>query len=72
MTSTKVLKGDRCQCSACSEYFNSTFAFDKHRRGKHGVSRHCLTPNAMLEAGMAINKAGFWISAPHDRLEKVR
>ena len=61
---TKVLRGDRCQCTACGEFFNSTFAFDKHRRGKHGINRHCMAVNRMYQAGMAINGAGFWISAP--------
>ena len=27
------LTGDRNQCQACKEYFNSTHAFDKHRTG---------------------------------------
>ena len=62
MTTTKVLRGDRCQCTACGEYFNSTYAFDKHRRGRHGINRLCLPPNGMLEAGMSLNEAGFWIS----------
>jgi len=62
MTTTKVLRGDRCQCTVCLEYFNSTYAFDKHRIGKHGVNRQCMSVNRMYEAGMAINGAGFWIS----------
>lgn len=63
---TKVLRGDRCQCTACGEYFNSTYAFDMHRKGKHGVNRHCLTPDAMLDAGMVKNRADFWISRWYD------
>ena len=57
-----ILRGDRCQCAACDEYFNSTAAFDKHRRGEHGVDRYCLTPEMMLEKGMSRNTAGFWIT----------
>ena len=59
---TRKLTGDRCQCTVCLEYFNSTYAFDKHRRGVHGQNRHCLSVNGMYGAGMAINRAGFWIS----------
>lgn len=58
-----ILRGDRCQCAACDEYFNSTFAFDKHRIGKHGESRRCMDVNTMLEKGMSKNKGGFWITA---------
>lgn len=59
----KTLRGDRNQCPSCSLYFNSTFAFDKHRTGKHGVDRRCMTMEEMLAAGMAQRADGFWISA---------
>ena len=58
-----TLHGDRNQCCGCGEYFNSTFAFDKHRTGEHGKDRRCLSPEQMKEIGMAVNSAGFWISA---------
>ena len=57
------LSGDRNQCQGCKTYFNSTFAFDKHRRGEHGIDRLCLTKEEMAGKGMAVNAAGFWISA---------
>lgn len=57
------LSGDRNQCQGCKGYFNSSFAFDKHRRGEHGIDRHCLTEEEMREKGMDKNAAGFWISA---------
>lgn len=60
---TKVLRGDRNQCPGCGEYFNSTFAFEKHRTGQHGVDRRCLTPEEMRAKGMDMNAAGFWVSA---------
>jgi uncharacterized protein YwgA len=63
---TKVLRGDRCQCTVCREYFNSTYAFDKHRKGPY-TNRRCLTVNQMYNAGMAINRAGFWISGTTER-----
>jgi hypothetical protein len=56
------LRGDRNQCPTCSEYFNSTFAFDKHRTGRIGIDRRCMTPTEMLEHGMSKNEAGFWVS----------
>lgn len=59
---TMKLTGDRNQCPTCGEYFNSTFAFDKHRTGKHGLDRHCLKIEQMLALGMEKNNAGFWIS----------
>lgn len=58
------LTGDRNQCQGCKEFFNSTFAFDKHRSGDHaGGQRYCLAPEAMLAKGMDKNAAGFWISS---------
>lgn len=57
------LSGDRNQCRGCGEYFNSTFAFDKHRTGEHGKDRRCLTPDEMRAKGMDKNVAGFWISS---------
>jgi len=58
----RTLRGDRNLCRACNEYFNSTFAFDKHRTGKHGVDRRCLTVDEMRAKGMSKNSADFWIS----------
>jgi hypothetical protein len=67
------LTGDRCQCAACDEYFNSTSAFNKHRRGKHTVKRYCLSPTEMINKGMAKNKAGFWVaSLPNAQYLAVR
>lgn len=57
------LTGDRNQCQGCKEYFNSSFAFDKHRTGDHGVDRRCRTADEMSEKGMLRNAAGFWISS---------
>jgi hypothetical protein len=65
---TRELKGDHCQCRACFEYFNSTRAFDMHRRGKHGIpgTRHCLTVEEMLKKGMCKNAGGWWIREKMD------
>ena len=57
------LSGDRNQCPSCGEYFNSTYAFDKHRAGQHGVDRKCLKIEQMLSIGMDKNKQGYWISS---------
>lgn len=57
------LTGDRNQCQGCKQFFNSTFAFDKHRAGEHGRNRCCLPVDEMQKKGMCRNAAGFWISA---------
>lgn len=54
----RKLSESRCQCSGCSEYFNSDTAFDKHRVGQFGVAigpniRRCMTPDEMRKAGMS-------------------
>jgi len=58
------LTGDRNQCTGCSEGFNSTRSFEKHRVGQFGVDRRCLAPREMLQRGMAKNSAGFWVGNP--------
>lgn len=58
------LRGDRCQCTVCDEYFNSTYAFDKHRKGNY-QDRRCEYPSGL---GMVKNEAGFWISGINPRV----
>ena len=63
----KKLRGDRCRCATCGEYFNSTFAFDRHRVGGYQTAtkpstRRCLTVAEMAAKGMSVNPAGFWVT----------
>ena len=52
---------DRCKCTLCGKYFNSTSAFDKHKVGKIGTTtRRCKTESEMLQGGMVTNKTGHW------------
>jgi hypothetical protein len=62
------LKGQHTYCRNCSQYFNSTKAFDGHRRGKYvpinqGETRFCLTPDEMREKGFYLKPDGFWITS---------
>lgn len=57
------LTGDRNQCRGCGEYFNSTFAFEKHRIGEFGEDRRCMTVDEMRGAKMDKNAAQFWVSS---------
>ena len=71
----KSLKGDKNQCAGCSEYFNSTLAFEKHRVGEHKDNgRRCLTAEEMIAKKMALNAKGFWVSEayPTELLENKR
>jgi hypothetical protein len=62
------LTGNRCKCPSCGQYFNSTYAFDTHRIGTfQPMRRMCLTPEQMIEEGMAQSAKGFWIS--HARID---
>lgn len=45
----------RCKCGACGEYFNSVYAFDKHRVGLY-TDRRCDTSK------MVKNQEGYWLS----------
>jgi len=58
---TSRLKGDCNQCPGCAKYFNSVYAFDKHRTGRHGIDRRCRTEEEMLDVGMSVNPRGFWV-----------
>ena len=63
MNVRRKLSGDRCQCSTCGEYFNSTHAFDRHRTGAYEpLERRCLTATEMEARGMSRNVQGFWIT----------
>ncbi len=57
-------RSDRCQCRACREFFNSTYAFDRHRVGQYGIDRRCPTIAEILSKGMAKNASGFWVAQP--------
>jgi hypothetical protein len=60
---TLTLRGQHGQCAACREYFNSTYAFDKHRVGRYTpMERRCLSPDEMRAKGMVVNSTGFWVS----------
>lgn len=64
MTAPK-LTGNRCQCTACGEYFNGVAGFDAHRIGRFGVDRRCLDVAAMTAHGWMRNAAGFWVTDSH-------
>ena len=56
------LTKDRNQCPTCSELFNSTSAFDKHRTGTYDPpQRRCLSVPEMATKGMVKNSYGFWV-----------
>lgn len=57
------LSGQRNQCPTCGEYFNSNASFDKHRIGKFGEDRRCMTVEEMQAKGMCKNSADFWVTA---------
>jgi hypothetical protein len=63
------LTGDRNQCAACLQYFNSITAFDKHRTGEFSEGRRCLTTDEMLAQHFGKTSDGFWLSPilPKDR-----
>lgn len=41
------LVGKRCQCPTCKEVFSTEANFNKHRKGEHGVNRHCVNPETV-------------------------
>jgi hypothetical protein len=67
VTSRRTRTGQRCQCppssGGCGLYFSSAAAFDEHRAGVHGRSRHCRTVAEMSARRMRQNRAGFWCTS---------
>ena len=59
------LTGYRCLCRGCGEYFNSVYAFDRHRVWASPTVQRCLTHEKMVGKGMSINAYGFWITETH-------
>jgi len=72
----RKLRGDRNQCCACDEYFNSSKAFDQHRTGLFNGTRRCLTVFEMQVKNFEKTKDDFWLCpvAPKDRkrLNRIR
>lgn len=66
------LVGNRCQCRACGEYFNSVSSFDRHRAGdwqNRGSNRRCRAPDELIAKGWSKNTAGYWIEKARARLD---
>lgn len=41
------LTGKRCGCPTCGEIFSTESNFMRHRKGDHGVNRHCVDPESV-------------------------
>lgn len=80
----RELKGDHNQCPSCGEFFNSVYAFEKHRKPSSwfigidpitvktlGYPRRCLTPEEMLSEGMEKNIKDCWIGSAFDKYREV-
>lgn len=62
---------DKCLCTSCGLYFNSTYAFDNHRTGSYGNGRRCRTADELRARGCSLNATGHWITSSRDaRAEK--
>jgi len=74
--SRRKLRGNRNQCAACLEYFNSCNAFDQHRTGSFNGTRRCLTVVEMQAKNFGKTKDDFWLCpvSPKDRerLNRIR
>jgi len=58
----RKLRGQRCECCACGEYFNKVSTFDSHRVGKFGKNRRCLTVQEMQARNMNKTQDDYWIA----------
>ena len=58
------LTGEKSQCPECQRIFSTTSNFDKHRKGKHGIDRHCVDT---VTVGLLISDKGIWRGQPRPR-----
>lgn len=63
------LTGNRCQCTACGEFFSSPRSFDRHRVGDFAKAgqpntRRCVSCADLLANGWSRNARGF-LQEPH-------
>jgi hypothetical protein len=64
MIKQKIIAGSMVnQCPSCGEMFNSVDAFDRHRTGRFGVNRRCMTVVEMQHCGMVRNAGKLWVTA---------
>lgn len=56
------LTGNKCECTACGQFFNRVSTFDRHRVGQFGVDRRCLTMDEMTAKGWRLNDKRFWLT----------
>jgi hypothetical protein len=74
--SRRKLRGNRNQCAACLEYFNSCNAFDQHRTGSFNGTRRCLTVVEMQAKNFGKTKDAFWLCPvtlkDRERLNRIR
>ncbi len=57
----RKLSGNRNQCPACREYFNSSKAFGQHRTGLFNGTRRCLTVVEIQAMNFSKTKDDFWL-----------
>jgi len=62
-------------CTVCHQTFTGTEAGDMHRTGDHALDagparRRCLTIAEMLDRGMVLNGAGYWMRGRPARPER--
>jgi hypothetical protein len=58
------LTGEKSQCAACGRVFSTTSNFDKHRKGRHGIDRHCVDPATV---GLLLSDSGLWRGQPRPK-----
>ena len=56
---------DRCKCTVCGLYFNSTTAFTKHRQGPFAPvgdpdTRRCMTVDELKRRRWVQSETGHW------------
>lgn len=59
------LRGQQNQCRGCGRFFARNSTFEKHRVGKFGVDRRCMTEHEM-QSKFRCDVDGFWRLLPKE------
>lgn len=65
------LTGNRCQCPTCGEVFSTENNFNKHRKGKYGKDRHCVSPEKVGLVLVMVKDGCLWKTASDDNLRRM-
>lgn len=66
MNYSTPVTGNKTGCPTCGEVFSTENNFDRHRKGDHGVDRHCVDPSTVGLNKVKLAEGYIWKMPPRD------